>query len=416
MNSGSGLHGSSLWNGLETFRDGSETYRDGSETLYETEYHSESGQSGVQSDPEERGQVTPPRGPLKRDAFSTPRVARKRRRSSSVRRKSIRTLHIGEKEVVPNDKQADPTAVQTEELLFSGYESASEYQSGPSECPAHRSSTDSERLEYVGSPQLPLRDACLPPDVLTSPPPILSESFDESLPVVVRYGGSREERPRTEEEGKAQSQAEREPLDSSMSRVPVHQEEGEENKGAFHHRCSQHERVKPTSEDGTFQRSQSLSPGSGDQSHEGHVTTPLVIHTTNVTYVSYHHCGHAHPLDSGRLASPHGSHCPQCFPPRTCYGCTHPPLSQCHHLHPSHTHHHHTPPHPHTHAYKRNPTTKYPGPFDNVLAPFEDSVKDTNSLGWTILPLPPPKRKLDSEVSDPLEDTQLPQLKKQCIK
>lgn len=249
------------------------------------------------------------------------------------------SLHVGE-EVVPIDKEAIPTAIQTEkELLFSGYESATEYHSGSGECPIRRS-TDSEPLEYVGSPQQPSSDTCLTPDVLTSPPPVLSERFDENLPVVVCRP---EERQKTEEERTSQSKPESDPLNSSKSSEPISQ--GEESK-----RLCQ-----------------------GDQSPDSHVTTPLVVHNTNVTYVSYHcghthpldcghthplDCGHAHPLHCGRLASPHGSHClrcVKCFPPETC-------------------------------------------------------------CCWTLLPLPPLKRKLDSEVSDPLEDTQLPQLKKQCIK
>ena len=253
-------------------RRGSSFTGDMSETLYETEYQSELDPSCVHSEPEERAHVTPLRGMMKREAYSTPRgPPRKRRRllpSSVVR-------ELGKKLSDPclSDKVKVENVVHSEEEFISGYNTASGYHSGSGEHVASGDSADSGTLKYTGMPRALSREVSPIPDILCPPP-----SKPASLP----------------------PQEERE-TDSSCTCTCTY---GHNERDASH-----------------------------DKLCDDLVSTSVVVHSTNITHISYGHCGHA--------VSMNGPPCFHCCAVQSCDACC-----KCQHPHYHHAHSSHPPCHP----------------------------------------------------------------------
>ena len=186
-----------------------------------------------------------------------------------------------------------------EEVLFSGYETASEGQglsggclSGSGEWQTDKSATDFDRLEHVGSPPQPDNGECCILDVLTTPPPLLLDSYDESLSVAVRRESVKSGREKTEEEGGG---SEREGKGGAVGGSG----KGEEGEG-----------VKGEEGEGVKKE---------DKKCEGftcpnHLTEPLVVHNTNVLYITYHYCCHAPSLSDIKLSPSHSTQCLYCHP------------------------------------------------------------------------------------------------------
>ena len=427
---------------------------DVSETLYETEYPSEYDPSQVQSEPEEAGWSTPPpRLELPRDAYSTPRVPiRHRRHSSRITDKTITKLgkklstpitelgkrisapiaELGNKLPFPVDEQDKELPVPINNLdkeppipinaprtdegsdvdsggFVSGYDSASEYLSGPGECVRPRyPNSDSDHLEHIGSPDFPLVDSGPgSPDLLSPPPPISPSQFDENLPVISVNENQKE----------------------TVDQVGIKQDF---EKGAS---CS----AKPVTDE-----------GSCDTSCDPHVTSTGNTYT-NITYVTY--CtGH----------STCSSYCPSQY-----FNAHHHP-PQCHYRHntPSHPPHFSTTPHhsntsfsychsslqkhitPETVLNRVSPETVtkmvdtafvqksiHPEivqemvnfgtahkPVDPDFVPYSVNAEtvhnqvypEYNQTTPNAQPAVTKKRKMDTERSDRLPDGTEPRLKKQC--
>lgn len=387
---------------------------DGSETLYETEYQSEYDPTQVQSDPEENGRVTPPRFALDREAYSTPRVPHKRCHSSL-----IRVSVIGKRLSTQIDNQAIPVAAQTEDEFVSGYDTASDYLSGPGEHTAMRDTSDSDTLEYVGTPELPPRRASPIPDILCAPPRVPPGIFDKNLTVKLQYGM---------EEGSHGTEEKVEAL-KSPNFSSESQEMADSCNGCT---CHQDPHI-PANGRGVVDDSIPPPVNKSHESCDSHVSSSGVSNVyTNVTYISYGHCGHTVSINQ-----------PSCF--QCCSVQSYDTGFPCHHphypcSHPSHSHYHPAQLHSlHLLPYKPDltfnmsipinnlddPTLNLSAPFGNSVKPdlnlvndhlaqCKDSAKITQLDARTVLPLPQPKRKLDNEQSDPLGNSAAPFAKKQC--
>ena len=298
------------------------------------------------------------------------------------------------------------TAVRTEEeVLFSGYETACGGQglsggclSGSGEWQADKSATDSDRLEHVGSPPQPDNDECCILDILTTPLPLLLDSYDESLSVAMRHRSEKSGREKTKEEGGG---SEREgkgvAVGGSGKGEDVKGEEGEGVKGEEGDGVKGEEGDGVKGEEGDGVKGEEGDgvkgeEGEGVKGEEGegvkredkkcegftchnHVTEPLV-HNTNVSYITYHQCCHAPSLLDIELSPSHSTQCLYCHPVQLCCARVHPSPSPCHPLHPSHchplhpSHCHHHPSQTHkcsfSHPYKPTQPTKSI-PFDTPL-------------------------------------------------
>lgn len=362
----------------------------------------------MQSEYEEIEATTPPGFTLDRAAYSTPRV-HKRRHLSLVRSSVIKEL--GRDLSTQDETQTNLPALQTEDELVSGYDTATGYHSGPGE---HITSTpsDSDTLEYIGTPTISPNSTSPIPDILCQPPQIPSTMFDESLTVKVQYGEESGETAERLVSCDSNIQAQQELLDScDLCRCT----------------CTGCPGVY------TWSNGSSSTPSSVDASHDescdNHVNSHIVNnvyfcgHTELVNQLPCLHCCAVQPYDSYS----HGQPCP----------------------HPSHPHYHTAPVHTaHLQPCKLDPTFNPSVPINNLvnthfnrpaapignlvdptLAPFSDSVKqlpdplsnhfapnDGSSLieNWPILPLSQPKRRLDSEQSDPFTNGVAPLAKKQC--
>ena len=431
--------GKEIWQDRsEVWRDASETLHDGSETLWDTEYPSDTDQSCVHSDPEERGCVTPTRRPSERNAFSTPRVCRKRHCSSSSRHSSVRKIQ----KLFPHitDSGDSVTATRSkEDVLNSGYETAGEGQvlsggggcfSGSGEWQTFKSSTDSDRLEHVGSPAQPDNDEFCIPDILSTPLPLLSDSYDDSLSVIVRRRSVKSGREKTEEEGdgdegegkcggvgglrkgvegegeeeegvKGEKQdyvkcEEGEGVKGEEGDVhseegegvkgeegDVHSEEGEGVKGEKCEDVKSEEGEAVKSEEGEEVKSEEEEGVKGEGFRcPNHVTAPLVIHNTNVSYITYNQCCHAPSPSDIKLSPSHSTQYHYCHTAQPCSARVHPSPSPCHPscchrlhpscchpFHPSHSHPFHSTQAHKEHPYRPNQPTKCSpsGLFDNLL-------------------------------------------------
>ena len=431
----------------EVWRDVSETLHDVSETLWETEYHSDTDQSCMHFDPEERGCVTPTRRLSERNALSTPRICRKRHCSSSSRHSSVRKIQ----KLFPHitDSEDSVTVARSkEDVLNSNYETAGEGQrlsggggcfSGSGEWQMFKSSTDSDRLEHVSSPPQPDNDEFCIPDILTTPLPLLSDSYDESLSVIVRRRSVKSGREKTEEEGdgdegegkcgavgglrkgvEGEGEAEDGVKGEKQDYVKCEEGEGvkgkegdvvqsEEGEGVKCEDVKSEEGEDVKSEEGEEVKSEEgegvkgekredvkSEEGEGVQSKKGegegvkgegfrcpnHVTAPLVIHNTNVSYITYNQCCHASSPSDIKLSPSHSTQYHYCHTAQPCSARVHPSPSPCHPscchrlhpscchpLHPSHSHPFHPTQAHKEHPYKPNqPTKYYPSDlFDNLL-------------------------------------------------
>lgn len=382
---------------------------DCSETLYETEYHSDP--AHVQSEPDESEATTPPKVTLDRAAYSTPRV-HKRRHLPLVRSSVIKEL----------GKRLDEEQVnfpQTEDELFSGYDTATGYHSGPGEHIISNAS-DSDTLEYIGTPTISPRSTSPIPDILCQAPQVPPSMFDKSLTVKVQYG--EESDPVGEEAGGLVScdskfQAQQELLGSC---------------DLCRYTCTYCQDVY------TWSSRRSSTPPSVDASHDESCDNHVNSHVVNNVYFCRHtelvnqlpclHCCAVQPYNLYHHSQP--------YPP------------------PSHPHYHTAPIHtPHLQPCKLDPTFNPSVPINNLvdthlnravpignsvdptLVPFSDSVKPDMKLSnplsnhfapnegsslignpdsWSILPLPQPKRRLENEPPDQFPNGMAPLAKRQC--
>ena len=262
------------------------TLGDVSETLYETEYPSEYDRAQVQSEPEDAGWSTPPpRLELPREAYSTPCAPQRRPCLKSERFANKAITKLGKRlsvpiakqgkilpgeldrklpvpiaePVVPIENRDDPNDDEESngesDGFVSGYDSASDYLSGPGECvPRHNPNSDSENLQYVGSPNFSLvNSGQRSPELLSPLSPLSPSQFDENFPVI-----STEKQP---------------------------QVVGEEREGNFHD-YSHHKPCDSTNY--TYPE-----PPTGERSHDmsgdPHMTSPTFFTNTytNVTYITY---------------------------------------------------------------------------------------------------------------------------------
>ena len=415
-------------------------YLDGgdvSETLYETEYPSECDPSQVQSEPEEVGWSTPPpRLELPRVAYSTPRAPKHLRRHSAGftdeaiielgKRLSAPIAELGKRLAAPitemgktlSDPVAeldktlpvptakrDPIAEEDKMLpvpianqdtprtdegsdfdsggFVSGYDSASEYLSGPGECLQQRDpNSDSDNLEYIGSPNFPLVGTGPgSPELLPPPLPLSPSRFDENFPVIS------ENHPQGTDRG------------------------GNGRNLQDLNKCA--------------------SPKTDERSCDGprdpHVTSPTGNTYTNITYVTYCTGGTSH------------SSCSTCYMPQCYHSSHHHPhrYPYCHHPPPSHFS---SAPSTTTCNYCPLEAVVNRASPDNIhklvdpdsvqilvnpeifrnLVDFETVRKavDPESVPYTVNPeavnTQAKKRKLDIEQSDPLPNGTEPPPKKQC--
>lgn len=350
---------------------------DGSETLYETEYQSEYDHSQVQSDPEENGRSTPPQlCVVGREAYSTPRVPHRcRRRSSQIQGNFVREL--SKRLSVPFDNSVNPSPNADEDIV-SGYDTASGYHSGPGEHIKRPQSSESETLEYIGTPDNHSNSTSPTlPDILCAPPPISPSLFDEDLSIV--------------DNSKYEKQEEVEISSKTASGDGSNSNPGQ-LKDDFP-KCT------PCFED---KQNCDRSNGSPDQSCDCHRNTSVVNNTyTNITYVTYGHC-------TGHVPSANGLSCFHCCAAQSYNG--YHPQSHCPYTH--HTqYYHHT--HPHTPYHvppsKMDPSA-FTAPINIPVNPlFNPSVPENNSMN-------PPlnKRKLDNEQGDLLANGTAPLPKKIC--
>lgn len=336
---------------------------DGSETLYETEYMSEYDPTHIQSDPEENGCFTPPRCLVDREAYSTPRVPRRcRRRSSHIRNSVVREL--GKRLSAPND---DPADQNPDDGIVSGYDTASGYQSGPGEHIARRNSSESDTLEYVGTPKFSPSPMA---DILCAPPPISPSLFDRDITISLKY---RKEPPR--DTGKVDNGS-----DSFTSTV--------EGKGNGDARCT-----CDGEEDKAVDNHKGI-PLCSERSHDESCDNSSVVNNvyTNITYISYE-CGHTVSMDR-----------PSCF---HCYSGQYYD-SCCPYLHPQYHYSH--PPHYHTAPTSQHAPSQRPLPLGKPPDPqFNQSVPNSKLVALTMT-----KRRLDNELSDPLDNGTPPLSKKHC--
>jgi hypothetical protein len=408
---------------------------DVSETLYETEYPSECDPSQVQSEPEEAGWSTPPpRLELPRVAYSAPRAPKHLRRHSAGftdeaiaelgKRLSAPITELGKRLAAPITEMgktlSDPVAeldkrlpvptgkrdpiAEVDKMLpvpianqdtpktdegsdfdsggfVSGYDSASEYLSGPGECLQQRDpNSDSDNLEYIGSPNFPLVGTDPgSPELIPPPLPLSPSRFDENLPVI----------------------SENHP-------------QGTNHGGNVRNLQDLNECALPRTDE-----------RSCDGSRDPHVTSPTGNTYTNITYVTYCTGGTGHSSCSCYTS--------QCYPspthhrPHQCPYCHHPPPSHSPHF-PSTTTYNYRP--LEAVVNRASPDNKLVDP-DSVQIPvnpeifrnlvdFETVRKPVNpeSVPYTVNPeavnTQAKKRKLDSEQSDPLPNGTEPLPKRQC--
>ena len=327
---------------------------DVSETLYETEYQSEYDPiQEVQSGPEEMGCGTPPPCPPEvrgREAYSAPRLPQRCRKTSAQTRGVAR---LRTRSPIPIANPDIPNG----DGFVSGYDSGSDYLSGPGECVAQRTSSkpDSDPLEYISAPDLSHLDTgAQSPEIFSPPPPISPSRFDEDIPVVSTGVVAGDEQPkRTNSEEKEKKLVENVENVFAADAQPID-----------FTNCTCENR-----------------PEAGERSHDPHMTTSNVVNNayTNITYVTYY----------GMAPS---SNCPSCCTSqcysRDCHTYHHPPPPhQCPYCHPSHPHHFTTDDTPcncvSTIASLGEAEPNGPDPSSNVSAN---------------------KRKLDTQLSDQLSD------------
>lgn len=373
---------------------------DCSETLYETEYQSDP--AHVQSEPDESEATTPPRVTLDRAAYSTPCVNKRRHlpllRGSVIKEQGKRVSTCeNEQAILP----------QTDDELVSGYDTATGYHSGPGE----HISSDSDTLEYIGTPTISPRSTSPIPDILCQAPQVPPSMFDKSLPVKIQYG---EESLPVGGCCDSNFQAQQELLGScDLCRCTYCQD-------AY-----------------TWSNRSSSTPPSVDASHDESCDNHVNSRMDNVCF-----CRHTELVNQLPCL-----HC-----------CTVQPYNLYHHPQPcphsSHPYYHTAPVHtPHLQPCKLDPTFNPSVPINNLvdthlnravpignlvdptLVPFSNSVepdvKLSNPLSnnfapnegssliakpdnWSILPLPQPKRRLDSEPPDLFPNGIAPLAKKQC--
>ena len=375
-----------------------------SETLYETEYQSDPAQ--VQSEPDESEVTTPSRVTLDRAAYSTPRV-NKRRHLPLLRGSVIEEL--GKR--LENNQAELP---QTEDELVSGYDTATGYHSGPGE---HITSnpSDSDTLEYIGTPTISPRSTSPIPDILCQAPQVPPSMFDKSLTVKIQYG----------EESSH-------PVDGNLGSCDANFQAQQEMLGSCDLcRCTYCQDAY------TWSNRSSSTPPYVDASHDESCDNHVISHMDNVCF-----CRHTELVNQLPCL-----HC-----------CAVQPYNLFHHPQPcphsSHPHYHTAPVHtPHLQPCKLDPSfnptvpinnlvdthlnravpignpvdptlvpfsnsveqdTKLSNPLSNHFAPNKGSSLTTNPDNWSILPLPQPKRRLDSEPPDPFPNGIAPLAKKQC--
>ena len=346
---------------------------DGSETLYETEYLSEYDPAHVQSEPEENGCFTPRRCVVDREAYSTPRVTH-RRRSSLLRRSSV-IRELGKKLSVPIDDPVDPNP---DDGIISGYDTASGYHSGPGEHVARRNSSESDTLEYVGTPDFspsPMQD------ILCVPPPVSPSLFDKDISISLQYKEETSQTP--QDTGKGDANSKGAGFNSSLPEVM--------GDGLGNVKCT------CDSEEEVFDNCKGV-PLCSERSHDESCDHFSVVNNvyTNITYISYG-CGHTVSMNR-----------PSCF---HCYSGQYYD-SCCPHLRPqyhySHPPHYHTaPPSQHTpHCkaeHRSSAVTELVDPHVNLSVPNNKQVAPIMT-----------KRKLDSELSDLKDNGTAPLAKKHC--
>ena len=318
-----------------------------------------------------------------RDAYSTPRAVRRCRHHSSLIRGSV-VRELGKSLSNPIDIRADPNATQTEDEIVSGYDTASGYHSGPGELfgRPNSQSSESDTLEYVGTPPLPCSGSPIK-DILCAPPAISSSFFDENLSVVVHCG----EKPQGLKK-EVENSTSNDLLDSKSVK-----QEKEDVCSVAGCTCNQEDHMQ---ENGWGVGTKPPSADMPQESCDSHVS---VINNVfrDVTYISYGHCGHAVNRPS----------CFRCCAVQSCntycpyhnphYPCSHPSHYHSSHCHPSQLYTSYMPP------CKPEPTSNLVGPQFNPAVPINNLCNPTFS-----------KRKLDSEQSDPSCNCAAPLPKKQC--